>query len=126
MEHRELKFRAWDGSKMHSVNDAANELWPVVLVSDAQLEDEGGLKAYRRSWSVMQFTGMKDMNGVDVYEGDIIRAYQLVGQVAYHNIRGAFIFADTKHLNEMLYQVMANTMVIGNIHEHPHLLSGGN
>lgn len=60
---RPLLFRAWDGSAMHSVQEAAAELWPVLLGPD------GG------AWTIMQFTGLRDRNGRDIYEGDVVEAW---------------------------------------------------
>ena len=52
---REIKFRAWDKDllKMYSK-------WTVIPDDD-------------RSHILMQYTGLKDKNGVEIYEGDILK-----------------------------------------------------
>lgn len=54
---REIKFRAWDGKRMQHF-EVHQRPWP-----------------YSSEWPVMQFTGLKDKNGKEIYEGDIVKLY---------------------------------------------------
>lgn len=108
---REIKFRAWDGTNM--------EL-PIYDVSIQY----GNKK-------LMQYTGLKDKNGVEIYEGDIIK----FSSNGYGNGKAMVVewdkeFAGFLPFAEQIFQAadsyseweIESTKVIGNIYENPELL----
>jgi len=117
---REIKFRAWDTKNKEMVNDiwiAPHYGWLVMTDNDAMAERE---RPERNQWELMQFTGLRDKNGKEIYEGDILEGLGIVEWVASDCRFGMNIFEELKEV-EFWELKPSNLEVIGNIYENPEL-----
>lgn len=117
-----LRFRAWD-----------KEFKEMVQV-DALIFDEQIIKAtYKngnivkedlKNYVLMQSTGLKDKNGKEIFEGDIIDSTDgfLTGVIEFRVSLGMFVSYLVEYNNfERLCNIASSRKIIGNIWEHPEL-----
>lgn len=122
---RELKFRVWNGylTKEFKAYDRCH-----VTMDGAYLE----IKPYRydNDYAIEQYTGLKDKNGKEIYEGDILREKGLLSSTCVewdkNNARYITKVLDrSKYVSATFYFDIIAALeceVIGNIHENPELL----
>ena len=107
--NREIKFRLWD-------------LLDCKMWTDSDLE-EHTLHSIR-DWEgcLMQYTGLKDKNGKEIYEGDILSGYPHGNSIVKWDNEFACWVSDFDLIaNEV--KDMPERKVIGNIYENPELLT---
>lgn len=73
-------------------------------------------------WQVMQFTGVTDKNGVEIYEGDIIRQNGPNSAIRWIETLVSNFAARRNGDGILLSFIYPTVEVIGNIHENPELL----
>jgi len=120
---REIKFRAWDGEQMlnRTLFDRNWYTWENKCVRGAVPNDA-------RALEVMQYTGLKDKNGKEIYEGDIMDyddpEDSSVFAVEFSNgaFRAGYIDWTVDLIYPTLNGINSQCRVIGNIYENPELL----
>lgn len=145
---REIEFMAWHNGQMLENCAVINGCLAIEEdpVNSEPTEDEGGVRHYS-DWAkyriypdspLMQYTGLKDRNGVKILEGDIVKIqYRFdsdLGPVGYSETETCFIWSPVglsssigithRRLDIGAYGAYgAEVEVIGNIHENPELIN---
>jgi uncharacterized phage protein (TIGR01671 family) len=104
---RQIKFRLWDKglnkmsySSLHSISFDGK-----LQYGNADFSEYGA--------EIMQYTGLKDRHGIEIYEGDIVKFQSYGGHYEVKFEDGSFIPREIAiHKNE----------IIGNIYSNPELL----
>lgn len=126
------KFRAWDSAKKEMFKDtfAITESGQVVVVEQESVASSPDY-VFVDHLVIMQSTGLKDKNGKEVFEGDIL-AFETDDEVINVNVfwdeEHALFMFESKKYNEQepLAELVENNTypfeIIGNIYENPELL----
>ena len=120
---REIKFRAWDTYKKIWIEYKIHE--GIVFFLDKNTGvwvgkyDEG-----YKEFDLMQYTGLKDMKGKEIYEGDIIKFLNGIFEVIWCNEKASFMLKNKeyKEFLNFIYENNNGMEIVGNIYENPELM----
>ena len=137
---RDIKFKIYfkdeEGfmTKPITIEDLLHEDW-------IDFENEEGtlslpLKDFRffygknENYEIMQYTGLKDKNGKEIYEGDVVKVFTnkewRIGIIIYEHSGFTIDVTNNKELEYGRTSIIENlTEVIGNIYDNPELLEEG-
>lgn len=133
---REIKFRAWD--KRYSMMSYPNTLsffnaigWlgktnlyygaeAVGVITEKYNAGKNihEQKSFQKHFEVMQYTGLKDKNGKEIYEGDILQFPSKFTPPEVVTFEHGMFYLK----NDTLFHYADGEEVIGNIYENPELL----
>jgi uncharacterized phage protein (TIGR01671 family) len=127
---REIKFRAWDKAQkvmtptFDIFSAKSNPFGDRVIFGDPIYEPEKAKMFLLKDLEIIEFTGLHDKNGKEIYEGDILKG--LVWGNDYPNAIGEVVFRDGSFVDSYWGSEIRNhlriTEIISNIYEHPELL----
>lgn len=146
--NREIKFRAWDNEKQKMVDEEEYGYYDCYGTQEVKIINQI-LEDTEKEFVFMQYTGMKDKKGVEIYEGDIVQIsgysiqnynigdsegyeYLIIGVVIYLPSKGFCLKriktldtdneVEIKSNNRYAYITQIASLVKGNKFENPKLL----
>ena len=132
IDMKEIKFRAWD---------TKNKEMGVVHIlnldscfADASFHNGRTLKGHiGTDLILLEFTGLKDKNGKEIFEGDIVECDDIIYIIEWRNNYSKYVMNPIKKEIGKPREIDAfnwvtgvgydNTLIIGNIYEKPKLLN---
>lgn len=128
---RKIKFRAFLKTKKMMVDIYDISLNPAYIIGFSN-DEYVGISNIIDDFELMQFTGLYDKNGKEIYEGDIIKytnnqkgvyeiGKKMKGFIVFNEYNQCYL-SKNNFQKDMNWQYAENIKVIGNIYENPELI----
>lgn len=118
---REIKFRAWLKYKKEMVDNARPDFFCKQLhylySNSAGGKDVLGVSI--EDIELMQYTGLKDKNEKEIYEGDIVKFLNGFFEVIWCNEKASFMLKNKKYKEflNFIYENNNEMEIVGNIYQ---------
>lgn len=128
--NRKIKFRAWDKACKTMIDDYA-EIGGYGELYAKKFHPSSYSDKSVPNLILLQYTGLKDKNGKEIYEGDIVSRFSDTQRSVVKFQDGCFmstiqLSGRIPETDEILCNDLSVTEVIGNIHQNPELLEATN
>jgi len=127
---RTIKYRAWDKEKKYmSPLGQLNEMKSVLIYVPEQIDEEGNIDwngdiVPMEKVELMQFTGLLDKNGVEIYENDIVKLNtNHVVQVVWFDQDAMFGVRGKDKDRNLELGCYVNMEKVGDIYQNPELIN---
>ena len=128
---REINIRFWDKTTNTMIYPIAN--YESICIVNGKMKPSlsnsivDNWNWYKREYEPLEYTGLKDKNGTEIYEGDIIKyTHKVVGSIVREVVykSGAFGIEGTVKGTHIIFGniLESEREVIGNIYKNPELL----
>lgn len=126
---RDIKFRAWDKKLKEWTNYSISNIDDTLI--DFYNKETGFWESDREGerFILCQYTGLKNYNGKEIYEGDIVRSEWFLGWIGvakYLDNNQSFVFESIdknyRGSRVSLGRTEQYVKILGNIYENPELL----
>ena len=124
---RELKFRGWDKETKQMINDVQDVYDGSFNVNPSEDLNYtyccfGSMIDNPEYVHIMQYTGLKDKNGVEIYQDDCIRFRERIYRIKWDRYKWQFFNKKGGMPVSQIVNHLDEAEVIGNIYQHGHLI----
>lgn len=120
---REIKFRAW-----HKEKKIIGKVLGIDILHKEIYFSNENINCYEytefKDIELMQYTGLKDKNNKEIYEGDIVIHHSKMHKIIFNTEEARFVLRDDEFELEIPFTNNNNKRmeIVGNIYKNPELL----
>lgn len=121
---RDIKFRAWNKTRQEMINNPTEINWVNGIPKPVDTHWDW----YKSEWKLLPYTGINDINGIEIYEGDIVEMFHEThtSEVRWNCEYGCWEIEVPFTTHELMWDLLGNhkeqLKIIGNKYQNQELL----